>query len=545
MNSPSVVIYSANFGNYRKELKNGIDNINFQDEIDYYFFTDTQNLKSNHWNIRMVSHQVEETDYLNRHRHNSKHFKFILPPELKSYDIIVWIDSKILKSPAILPNYKQIINRLKNRKICFVKHPHRNSIQEELEITLERNIENHNTGWKLYDTIKDNIYDLPLVDSCFMMYRNVDDVYNFLVSIYENLIMYNIQRDQNIISLAFSLQTNGIGLKDVDLTLTRPNTKRKDILKEVDVQKYFPNKRVAIILSGMITNLKHTYLSITQNILQILERNGILYDMCMHTFTPDPTNNTQTRDTPQNEKDHIYLPCQSVLMEDVEEVLSRLHFSHFMQTNFLQNNHENLKQIVLQNYSKKMSAQMIRENINLKIDYDYVLFLRSDCLYYQPLFLHYYFHAKNGNIVIPSFNLDDNFNDHFMICDATDFERLEETFHYLFSNTPDITPTIPQNQLILDTLMSKNINISHIDFHYAIIENGNTMKTSDEKKYKKILKLKNINNYPSWKIRTIFDKSSPIIKVNDIHPKKILKTYGIIYVMSIFTILIFLSLLLF
>ena len=46
-----IAVYSCNFGDYRNELKNGIDTITFYKEINYYFFTDSKKLKSSNWNI--------------------------------------------------------------------------------------------------------------------------------------------------------------------------------------------------------------------------------------------------------------------------------------------------------------------------------------------------------------------------------------------------------------------------------------------------------------------------------------------------------------
>ena len=43
---PKIAVYCVNYGNYRNELKYGIDNIYVDKNIDYYFFTDNKTLKS-------------------------------------------------------------------------------------------------------------------------------------------------------------------------------------------------------------------------------------------------------------------------------------------------------------------------------------------------------------------------------------------------------------------------------------------------------------------------------------------------------------------
>ena len=48
-----VAVYTANFGNYRNEVSEHVMNkINFSEEIDYYFFTDSD-IKCK-WNVQKV-----------------------------------------------------------------------------------------------------------------------------------------------------------------------------------------------------------------------------------------------------------------------------------------------------------------------------------------------------------------------------------------------------------------------------------------------------------------------------------------------------------
>ena len=67
----SIAIYSANFGDYRNEIKDGIDNIFFDKNIDYYFFTDNAKITSNKWNVILQSLQPK-LDFIDSFRHTSK-----------------------------------------------------------------------------------------------------------------------------------------------------------------------------------------------------------------------------------------------------------------------------------------------------------------------------------------------------------------------------------------------------------------------------------------------------------------------------------------
>ena len=53
LKQPKIAVYSYNFGNFRNELRNGIDYATVFPNFDYFFYTD-QNIKSKKWNIIKV-----------------------------------------------------------------------------------------------------------------------------------------------------------------------------------------------------------------------------------------------------------------------------------------------------------------------------------------------------------------------------------------------------------------------------------------------------------------------------------------------------------
>ena len=136
-----IALYTCNFGNYRYEFNNFYDKKFFDKNIDYFLFTEKiiseeecNNL--NGWNICNVK-LLEENEIMDANRFTSKYIKFVLPEKLKNYDIIVWVDSKLICRENLMKNltYEKIIKLFEsydNNLVFNIKHPERKTMQEEL-----------------------------------------------------------------------------------------------------------------------------------------------------------------------------------------------------------------------------------------------------------------------------------------------------------------------------------------------------------------------------------------------------------------------------
>jgi len=197
----SVAIYSCNFGNYRNELKNGIDNIKFDPHIDYYFFTDNDKLTSKKWKI-IRPPKKNGDDVMDSNRWTSKYVKFVLPNNLKQYDIVVWYDSKIIKKPLVkLLDYNQIVNKISKHNIVHLIRPWgRTKIQEELRTTISMGLENKDNGEKFLKEINNKTYSVPLVDTCVFIRKTDPMTNNLFENVYYQLKEKKLKRDQNIYS---------------------------------------------------------------------------------------------------------------------------------------------------------------------------------------------------------------------------------------------------------------------------------------------------------------------------------------------------------
>jgi hypothetical protein len=203
-----IAVYSANFGNYRNELNKGLDNGIFNENIDYYFFTDNKTLTSKKWKINVFSEldNIDES-IMSRSRWLAKYVKFYLPSQLKSYDYVVWVDSKLI---PIKINYDKLLKLIKNnpsKRIFNKTHSQRSSAQEELEITTRTSQENKQNGLDFLNLIlKDFQSPFKLIETSSFI-RKVDKETEQVFNECFNLLkLYRLKRDQNVYNYAFHIK---------------------------------------------------------------------------------------------------------------------------------------------------------------------------------------------------------------------------------------------------------------------------------------------------------------------------------------------------
>jgi hypothetical protein len=204
-----IAIYSANFGNYRNEL-NYIHNkkIYFDKDIDYYFFTENLNVKSKKWKIIFTNLQ-NKLSFMNKYRHTNKYIKWIVPDILKTYDIIIWIDSSWLRKwtgETKLKFKKDNIIKLFNKNennIYFNKHPSRDNPLEELNTTVARGVENKKNFIKFKNIISNIKFKSKLPACGCMIYKNNNENIKILKEVYNMLMYYEFRRDQNVLQYTF------------------------------------------------------------------------------------------------------------------------------------------------------------------------------------------------------------------------------------------------------------------------------------------------------------------------------------------------------
>jgi hypothetical protein len=201
-----VAIYTVNFGNYRNETNNiNKKNHYYDKDIDYYLFTDNNDIKSENWKIILVPLK-KKLDFMDKNRHTAKYYKWIRPDILKKYDIIIYIDTKALWG---LKFTKEKIIKLFNNKnkhnIYFLKHPERSNPIQELKKTIKCNKENKTNYKKFKKILKSINFKSKLPDSAIRIYRNTNKNFKLLKQVYNKELKFKLRRDQNCINYVFYL----------------------------------------------------------------------------------------------------------------------------------------------------------------------------------------------------------------------------------------------------------------------------------------------------------------------------------------------------
>ena len=200
-----IVLYSCNFGNYRDEKKNYEKKI-LDKNIDYYIFTDDTSLKVDGWNIIIVD-CLPSDKIMSGYRWTTKFVKFILPDILKKYDIIIWADSK-LTGPKLV-SYDKIINLLTiypDSEIFNLKHPCRNTMEQEIECTINYGMENKNQALNFLKTISNHVSKFSLPENCFFIRKNTEKSNDAFKYCFELMKTYGLKRDQNIYNYAMDMK---------------------------------------------------------------------------------------------------------------------------------------------------------------------------------------------------------------------------------------------------------------------------------------------------------------------------------------------------
>ena len=201
-----VALYSCNFGDYRNEF-NLYYNSFFDKNIDYFLFTDKKFTndeinKLENWKICNID-TLESDEIMDGFRWTSKYVKFVLPEKLKNYDVIIWIDNRMIHN-LIKLNYEKITNIINNSTsdIFNIKHPSRNTIQEELLETLKLNLENKQSGEYFLKYIDTFISKFNLPDTCIIIRRNnlsTNETFKYCFNLMKE---FKLKRDQNIYNYA-------------------------------------------------------------------------------------------------------------------------------------------------------------------------------------------------------------------------------------------------------------------------------------------------------------------------------------------------------
>jgi len=185
--------------------------------------------------------------------------------------------------------------------------------------------------------------------------------------------------------------------------------------------------KIALAFFGITRSLRYTIKSIEKNILEKLSKHSV--DIFMHTYSLTEYKNTRTREntTTYDGEEYKLLNPTYLKIEVQEDVKKRLHLLKYRTHKDPWNtNYNSVDNFILAQYSKYQLVSMIESAGH----YDYILFIRPDCFYIDPLKIKYLKQATSGSIVIPNDHLFGpyKFNDRFAITTAETYKKYGSLF---------------------------------------------------------------------------------------------------------------------
>jgi len=231
----------------------------------------------------------------------------------------------------------------------------------------------------------------------------------------------------------------------------------------------YPNMKIAFAFFGITRSLKYTIQSIQKNIFAVIKAAGAEYDIFMHTYRLSSYENRRTGEKLEtiNNEEYKLLEPNYLEIHDQDELKKTIQITDYRaKPDPWGTNYNSVDNFILGQFSKSRLTTMIQTSKN---EYDYVIFIRPDCRYTQPLDIKFLGQANDTTICIPKFHMfgPHKFNDRF--CIAT--MRTYSTYGGVFDKLLQISRRQSlHSETVLAELMHENkINIIHIPFLFQRI----------------------------------------------------------------------------
>ena len=218
----TIAVYGANFGGYRDEISNKKLSDCVRDRtVDYFFYTDQGDLACHGWNIRRPN-KLPGDHIMDSNRWTSKHTKWKVPPELHSYEIIVWVDSKLFPMDYSRSVITDLFSMYPEKELFILEHPYgRQTSMGEMHETVSLGMENRSTKVEeFYNLLSDFKDPVPLSDTCQLIMKNSPKLLHMLETVFNTLKEFELKRDQCVFN--YALAKSGYPISKVCITPDMP-----------------------------------------------------------------------------------------------------------------------------------------------------------------------------------------------------------------------------------------------------------------------------------------------------------------------------------
>ena len=218
---------------------------------------------------------------------------------------------------------------------------------------------------------------------------------------------------------------------------------------------------VAIGFFGITRSLKYTIESIKKNVFDVLKREGVDYDVFIHTYFLQDYNNPRIEKNVKNEdidnEEYKLLNTDYLEIDNQCDVKKKLNLKSYRTHRDPWNSkYATVDNFLLGQYSKLKLTHMIERS---GIDYDYVIFMRPDCLYLNELSIEYFNRVNDSTVCVPDFHLYGSlrFNDRFCVSNSATYKIYGKIFEHLL----DISH---EDRLHSETVIAKHLKKCGVGF---------------------------------------------------------------------------------
>jgi len=232
--------------------------------------------------------------------------------------------------------------------------------------------------------------------------------------------------------------------------------------------------KVALVFWGLTRSLKYTIDSINKKILNVLKKHNIEYKIFMHAWTVNSVyNNTRSKEAniQLDNEEYKLLNPDYFETHDQDEFKKNIIFKAFRTHKDPWNtNYETVDNFICAMFSKSRCTQLIRKSNE---NFDYIIFLRPDCMYLTCLDISFLKLANNNTICIPNFALYSNFNDRFCITNMATYQLYGDIFSKLFMYSKKMS--LHSETIHYNIIKQHKMNIKLINFKFKRVRANGTI----------------------------------------------------------------------
>lgn len=244
--------------------------------------------------------------------------------------------------------------------------------------------------------------------------------------------------------------------------------------------------KIALAFYGLTRSVSYTMPSIRKNILNILIKSGIEYDIFLHTYQLKQYQNQRTNEMVSNINNEEYklLSPKYLQIDDQVQIKEKLKMAQFRtHPDPWNTNYQSVDNFILAQFSKTCVTNLIKESKN---NYDYIIYLRPDVEYITPFDISYFKKVTDRTICIPDFHRygPQSFNDRFCIANPKTYLQYGNIFPYLLEISKKESL---HSETVLGNMMIKyGFAFVYIPFHFIRIRFNGIKEERDVKEFSKI-----------------------------------------------------------